>query len=73
MMEECGLLGTTPVKPSKRSELKFLILGILLKQDPLFQGPYRWSYGGTITIPTPNAADITKVSLVKSISYYTSL
>ena len=65
-MVGCGLQVLLQTHKPKRYELKFLILGTPLRQGPLFQGtPTGGAYGNTITITTPNAADISKVSLVR--------
>ena len=67
MMAGFGLQVLQSVKLPKNLELKSLTLGIFLRQGLLFPAQVTGgSYGDTITIPTPNAADITKVSLVKT-------
>ena len=58
---------STPNNPSAfELQLKFSVLVIIFRLGPLYLGqPTVGDYGGTITIPTPDAATINSVSLVR--------
>jgi hypothetical protein len=58
--------GTTPTQLIKEVRVEVFNPWYISETRPTISGdPTGGSYGGTITIPTPNAADIAKVSLVK--------
>jgi hypothetical protein len=61
--------GTTPSQAIKEVRVEVFNPWYISETRPTISGdPTGGAYGGTITIPTPNAADITKVSLVKASS-----
>jgi hypothetical protein len=61
--------GTTPDKLTKTLKVEIFSPWYVSETRPTISGdPTGGAYGETITIPTPNAADITKVSLVKQSS-----
>lgn len=58
--------GSTPNQIDKEVRVEIFNPWYTSETRPTISGdPTGGAYGGTITIPTPNAADITKVSLVK--------
>jgi hypothetical protein len=58
--------GTTPTQLIKEIRVEIFNPWYISETRPTISGdPTGGAYGDTITIPTPNAADITKVSLVK--------
>jgi Domain of unknown function (DUF1929)/Bacterial Ig domain len=58
--------GTTPTAFSKEIRVEIFNPWYTSETRPTISGdPTGGTYGSTITIPTPNAADITKVSLVR--------
>ncbi len=58
--------GTTASKTSKEIRVEVFNPWYISETRPTISGdPTGGAYGNTITIPTPNAADITKVSLVR--------
>jgi len=58
--------GTTPTQIDKEVRVEVFNPWYTSETRPTISGdPTGGAYGGTITIPTPNAADIAKVSLVK--------
>jgi hypothetical protein len=58
--------GTTPTQLIKEVRVEIFNPWYISETRPTISGdPTGGAYGDTITIPTPNAADITKVSLVK--------
>lgn len=58
--------GTTPNSSTKEIRVEIFKPWYISETRPTISGdPTGGAYGGTITIPTPNAANITKVSLVK--------
>jgi hypothetical protein len=58
--------GTTPTQATKEVRVEVFNPWYVSETRPTISGnPTGGAYGGTITIPTPNAADITKVSLVR--------
>ena len=58
--------GTTPSQATKEVRVEIFNPWYTSETRPTISGDLTGgAYGGTITIPTPNAADITKVSLVK--------
>jgi Domain of unknown function (DUF1929)/Bacterial Ig domain/TAT (twin-arginine translocation) pathway signal sequence len=58
--------GTTPTQAVKEVRVEIFNPWYTSETRPTISGdPTGGAYGGTITIPTPDAADITKVSLIK--------
>jgi hypothetical protein len=58
--------GTTPTSLTKELRVEIFNPWYISETRPTISGnPTGGAYGNTITIPTPNAADITKVSLVR--------
>ena len=58
--------GTTPTQAIKEVRVEIFNPWYTSETRPTISGDLTGgAYGGTITIPTPNAADITKVSLVR--------
>jgi hypothetical protein len=58
--------GTTPDKDTKEVRVEVFNPWYISETRPTISGdPTGGAYGNTITIPTPNAADITKVSLIR--------
>lgn len=58
--------GTTPTNLTKELRVEIFNPWYISETRPTISGnPTGGAYGDTITIPTPNAADITKVSLVR--------
>jgi galactose oxidase-like protein len=58
--------GTTPSDTTKEIRVEIFNPWYISETRPTISGdPTGGAYGGTITIPTPNAASITKVSLVR--------
>lgn len=59
--------GTTPSQALKEVRVEIFNPWYVSETRPTISNqPTGGDYGGTITIPTPNAADITKVSLIKT-------
>jgi hypothetical protein len=58
--------GTTPSQAKKEVRVEIFNPWYVSETRPTISGaPTGGAYGDTITIPTPNAADVTKVSLIK--------
>jgi hypothetical protein len=58
--------GTTPDKSTKEIRVEIFNPWYIAETRPTISGDLTGgAYGGTITVPTPNAADITKVSLIR--------